>query len=123
MRPTFEPGRITIQGSTQTTPLAAMIAWVEANRESDVDKNRLCPPHSTPSRPEDWIRMLRENLRANERQGAEPDLLEWRSRSRLNLMRGADDHMDDPRVAAAMSRWATHHDAALANSERLLGCH
>jgi hypothetical protein len=123
MRPTFEPGRITIQGSTQTTPLAALIAWVEANRESDVDKNRLCPPHSTPSRPEDWIRMLRENLRANELLGAEPDLLEWRSRSRLNLMRGADDHMDDPRVAAAMSRWATHHDAALANSERLPGCH
>lgn len=121
MRPTFEPGRITIQGSTQTTPLAAMVAWVEANRGSDVDKNRLCPPNVTPTRPEDWIRMLCESLRAGEVQGSESDLLEWRSRSRLSLMRRPADHMGDPRVAAAMSRWASYRDAALVNAERLLG--
>jgi hypothetical protein len=49
--PIFQPGRIVLQQVRHLSPSfnAALIGFVEARRESDADKNRLCPPNPYPS--------------------------------------------------------------------------
>ena len=51
-RPMFEEGRITPQSLMGgfTTFNAAMVGFVEAVRDDDADKNRLCPPTAYPSK-------------------------------------------------------------------------
>ena len=58
--PIFQPGRIVIQQVRYNSPTfnAALIGFVEAQRDDDANKNRLCPPHPYPSTPEDWPRMM-----------------------------------------------------------------
>jgi hypothetical protein len=51
--------------------------------------------------------------------GADPDLAAWNEACRLNPSRGATDHLDDPRVAAAFAAMGTHIGAAMKNLERL----
>jgi hypothetical protein len=50
----------------------------------------------------------------------EPDLGPWLAACRLSTTRGMNDHMDDPRMQAALGRWFEHFEAALANAARLL---
>ncbi len=52
----FGDGRIVLQQVRQNSPTfnAALIAFVEAHRDEDADKNRLCPPNPYPSSIEDW---------------------------------------------------------------------
>jgi hypothetical protein len=43
---------------------AALIAFVEAHRDEDQDRNRLCPPNPYPSSIEDWPGMMSRTWRA-----------------------------------------------------------
>jgi hypothetical protein len=88
-RPIFEPRRITLQSLVGgfTTFNAALIGFVEATRDDDTEKNRLCPPTSQPSRPIDWIRGYEGVLRSFAAHSLEPDLTAWSDRSRLSLTR------------------------------------
>ena len=106
----FEPGRIVLQQVRYLSPAfnAALIGFVEAHRDDDTDKNRLCPPHAYPSSPEDWPRMMRGTWTAEGRWLREPDLSAWIAESRLNLMRGLPDHASEPSVQAAVKRYLTH---------------
>ncbi len=56
--PIFQPGRIVLQQVRHLSPCfnAALIGFVEAHRDDDADKNRLCPPNPYPSSIEDWPR-------------------------------------------------------------------
>ena len=47
--PIFEPGRIVLQQVRHLSPTfnAALVGFVEAQRDDDADKNRLCPPNHT----------------------------------------------------------------------------
>jgi hypothetical protein len=121
-RPIFEPVRITLQSMQGGfTPYnAALVGFVEATRDDDGDKNRLCPPIPQPSRATDWIRVLAGAFRATALHSADPDVGAWVGRSRLNLTRGVNDHLDDPRLLDALGRLASHMDAALSNADRLL---
>ena len=121
-RPIFEPGRITLQSLMGgfTTFNAALVGFVEAAKDDDSERNRLCPPTPQPSRPADWISAIRGVLHSMAAQMAEPDLTAWSERSRLNLTRGMADHMSDPGMQSAMARWATNMEPALTNAERLL---
>jgi hypothetical protein len=120
-RPIFEDGRITPQSLMGgfTTFNAALVGFVEAARDSDTDKNRLCPPTVYPTRSIDWIGVFAGGFRVITQMLEEPDLARWLASCRLNTMRGMNDHMDDPRVQAALGKWFEHMEPALANAERL----
>lgn len=121
-RPIFEGRRITLQSLTGgfTTYNAALIGQVEASRDDDVEKNRLCPPTAPPKTALDWVSFYRSVLHTTALHGAEPDLAAFGDEARLSLTRGLSTRLGDPRVAAAVERWATHAGDALSNADRLL---
>lgn len=106
----FQPGRIVLQQVRYLSPCfnAALIGFVEAHRDEDADKNRLCPPHAYPSRPEDWPQMMSCAWTAEGRWSREPDLSAWVAESRLNLLRGLLERAADPSVQVAINRFLTH---------------
>jgi hypothetical protein len=121
-RPIFERGRITIQSLIGgfTTFYAALVAFVEATRDDDGEKNRLCPPVPPINDVLDWIVVYRAVLRTSAMHAAEPDLAAWLERSRLNLTRGIPGRAADPRLRSALVRWQAHAEPALRNAETLL---
>jgi hypothetical protein len=121
-RPIFESGRITLQPvrAGNTTFNAALLGFVEAARGTDADKNRLCPPNPYPNTAGDWLPMTAITHRAALAWSAEPDLTAWLERSRLNVARGALDHVADPRMQSALARLAENLQPAVDNLERLL---
>src|SRR5262249_26115491 len=116
-RPIFVPGRITPQSlmGAFTTFNAALLGYIEAAREDDDEKNRLCRPTPYPSAPADWVSIYAGGFAAITRLLMEPDLAEWLGTCRLNTTRGLNDHLDDPRVQVALGRWFEHLEPALAN--------
>jgi hypothetical protein len=120
-RPIFEPGRITIQQvrTCQPTFNAAFIAFVEAARGNDADRNHLCPPNPYPNAATDWISGQIIAQRAQAAWSAAPDVTEWLDRSRLNAARGIAQHMSEPAMRAAMKRMMASTEPAVANLERL----
>ncbi len=121
-RPIFEPGLITLQSLVGgfTTHYAALAAYVEATRDDDTERNRLTPAVPQLTTPPDWVAMMRGMLRAAVLHAAEPDLAAWGEDSRLNLTCGLAQRLGDPRVAAAVARWADHGETALRNADFLL---
>jgi hypothetical protein len=119
--PIFQPGRIVIQPVRHLSPCfnAALIGFVEAHRDDDADKNRLCPPNPYASSIEDWPRMMSRTWRTEGRWLSEPDLAAWVAESRLNLLRALPDHAAEPSVQAAVTRYVTHVDAALERLKQL----
>ena len=121
-RPIFEAGRITIQYVTLgIVPWgAATLGAVEALRDDDADKNRLCPPIVLTGKVSDMIDVLYAGLNGVVARTAEPDLAAWNEACRLNPGRGAADHLDDPRVPAAFASLGANIGPALSNLERLV---
>ena len=121
--PIFQPGRIVLQQVRHLSPSfnAALIGFVEARRQSDADKNRLCPPSPYPSSIEDWPRMMSRTWRTEARWLSEPDVLAWVAASRLNLMRALPDHSAEPLVQAAGKRYLTYVKAAVERLAQLDG--
>ncbi len=120
-RPIFEPGRITLQQVRTCQPCfnAAVVAFVEASRDDDAEKNRLCPPNPYPDAAVDWIPGTRIAQEAQRMWLGEGDLAAWMDRSRLNAARGVGEHIADPGMQAALTRWTASLEPALANLERL----
>jgi hypothetical protein len=119
--PIFQPGRIVLQQVRHLSPSfnAALVGFVEAHRDDDVDKNRLCPPNRYPSSIEDWPRMMSRSWRTEGRWLSEPDVSAWVAESRLNLLRALPDHTADPSVQAAIKRYLTHVGAAIDRLKQL----
>ena len=119
--PIFQPGRIVLQQVRHLSPSfnAALIGFVEAHRDDDADKNRLCPPNPYPSSIEDWPRMMSRTWRTEARWSSEPDVSAWVAKSRLNLLRGLPDHAAEPFVRAAVKRYLTHVGAAIERLKEL----
>jgi hypothetical protein len=114
--PIFQPGHIVIQQIRHLSPSfnAALIGFVEAHRDDDADKNRLCPPNPYASSIEDWPRMMNRTWRTEARCFNEPDVTTWVAKSRLNLLRALPGHASEPSVQAAVKRYLTHVAAARA---------
>ena len=114
----FQPGRIVLQQVRHLSPAfnAALAGFVEASRDDDVDKNRLCPPNPYPGTIGDWPGMMSRSWRTEGRWLSEPDVSAWVAASRLNLLRALPDHAARPSVQPAVNRFLTHVNAA---TERL----
>ena len=120
-RPIFEPQRITVQLVTiGFTPWsAATIGVVEASRDDNAEKNRLCPPLTFSGRISDVLALSYVGMTGLALRAAEPDLQAWNEASRLNPVGGALNRMDDPRVLSAMVSLAEHYEPAMSNLARL----
>ncbi len=119
--PIFQPARIVLQQVRHLSPCfnAALVGFVEAHRDDDADKNRLCPPNPYASSAEDWPRMMSRTWRTEGRWLGEPDLSAWVARSRLNLLRALPDHAGEPSVQTAVKRYLTHVSAAVERLQQL----
>jgi hypothetical protein len=119
-----DPDRITIQWiQAGIAPFsAALIGFVEANREDDTEKNRLCPARGF-SRRADVVNYAAGWL--NTQRGfllwlAEPDLADWLSTCRLSPWGNAAPYLAEPATAEAFGRLAGAQAPAVENLQRLL---
>lgn len=121
--PIFQSGRIVLQQVRHLSPCfnAALVGFVEAHRDDDVEKNRLCPPNPYASSIADWPRMMSRTWRTEGRWLSEPDLSAWIAESRLNLLRALPDHAAEPYVQGAVKRYLTHVGAAIERLKQLDG--
>jgi hypothetical protein len=87
--PIWQPDVITVQPVRAGFPCfgAALAGYVEATRDDDAEKNRLCPPSSYGNSLTDWARMNVLGSRATASFGAEPDIKAWADRVALNVAR------------------------------------
>ena len=120
-RPIFEPGRITPQMVRWCQPTfnAALIGYVEASRDDDAEKNWLCPPNPYPTAATDWIATNAISQRAGMRWMEHPDLSEWLDRSRLNAAKGISEHLGDPEMVAAVTRYMEFSESSVTNLDRI----
>lgn len=117
----FEPGRIVLQQVRHLSPCfnAALVAFVEAHRDEDREKNRLCRPNPYPSTINDWPGMVSRTWKTEGRWSSESDVSDWVAGSRLNLVRAVADHAAEPPVQAAIKRYLTNVTAAVEQLEQL----
>ncbi len=108
--PVFGPDRIVLQMVRHASPPfnAALLAFIEAHRETDEDKNRLARPNPHPSRLEDWGPMMRRTWQTELAWSKESDVSAWIAASRLNLLRAMPEHLHEPRAQDAINRYLTH---------------
>jgi len=96
---------ITLQ-SVATGPLfgAALAGYVEATREDDTEKNRLCPPQAFPNTPADWPRMIIQGAQGSQALATEPDVKRWAHATSLYRSRIPAEQTSDPDVVDAIAR-------------------
>jgi hypothetical protein len=118
LEPIFAADRITIQAVRPCSPVfnAALIGYIEATRDDIDEQNRLCPTVQTPSTPTSWLLNLAAMARLPQL-WQDPDLVAWLEGSRLNVVRGIGDHLDDPRIQRAAERNRRNRAAAAAKLE------
>jgi hypothetical protein len=121
-RAIFDPNRITLQAVRTCFPTfnAALIAFVESARDNDVEKNRLCPPNPYPNTAVDWIATTSISQRVQTTWSREPDLVAWMARSRLDVARGINDHLTEPRMQSALTRYVANNEQAIDKLESFL---
>ena len=92
---------------------AALVGFVEASRDDDADKNRLCPPNPYPSTIEDWPRMMSRTWRTEGAmvERASTSRRGWPPRKLTNLLQALPDHAAEPSVQSAVKRFLTHVNA------------
>lgn len=119
--PLWSPDRIRLQTIRAGFPCfcAALAGYVEATRDDDRERNRLCPPNLFPDRPADWARMQVRGTIAARRYGAEPDIATWANGCALNPGRVQPAQREAPAVRAATERVAEHADPGLARLAEL----
>lgn len=120
-KPIFGDGRIVLQPVRHNSPTfnSALLGFVEAHRDDDADKNRLCPPNPYASTTADWPRMISRTWKTERSWASEPDLAAWVTESRLNLLGALPDHLGEAPVQAAAERYLTNVDSAIEGLERI----
>ncbi len=110
----FSSNRITLQNLRHSSPTfnAALIAWVEANRNGS-DQNRLTPPNRYVSQATDFAGVHCRTWSTEAVWQQDPELSSWIGNSRLNLLRGLRDHLHEPTAKAAAERYLATVGAAV----------
>ncbi|MEV4644341.1 NAD(P)-binding protein [Saccharopolyspora sp. NPDC049357] len=105
-RPVFEPNRVTLQYVTPGYACwsAATLAYVEATRDRDDEKNYLSLPVVYTGHVDDLLTFTGAYLHSAARRQAHPDIAAWSSSTRLNPARGLDERRHQPQVLAELAR-------------------
>lgn len=121
--PIWGPDRIRLQTTRAGFPCfcAALAGYVEATRDDDLERNRLCPPNTLPDTPSNWAEMQLRGTLATRAYGAEPDIASWANRCALNPARLDPSRAGDAEVAAAAARLAAVSKQGLARMAELAG--
>src|SRR4051794_1178362 len=121
--PVWGPSAITLQPIRAGFPCfgAAVVGYVEATRDDDAEKNRLCPPSPYGNTLADWARMNVLGTRALMSFGAEPDIKAWADGVALNPARVPPERSGDAAVQDALRRLAENLPAGLARLAELTG--
>jgi hypothetical protein len=98
---------------------AALCGYVEATRDDDRERNRLCPPNTLPDTPRSWAHMQLLGGLATRAYGAEPDIADWANGCALNPARIEASRRDEPAVRKAAARVAAHAATGLARLAEL----
>jgi hypothetical protein len=108
--PVFQSGRIVLQEVRHNSPCfnAAMIAFLEAHRDDDAERNRLSPPNPYANSTWDWPGQNRRTWIVEQLWLGEPDIAAWIVASRLNLLRGLSERAGEPQVQSAVQRFVTN---------------
>jgi hypothetical protein len=108
--PVWRPTSITLQPIRAGFPCfgAALIGYVEATREDDEEKNRLCPPSSYGNSMAEWATMTVLGTRAAMSFGSQPDIRDWADQVALNPARVPPEHRGSAAVGDALDRLQTH---------------
>jgi hypothetical protein len=119
--PIWRPEAITPQPIRAGFPCfgAALAGYVEATREDDDEKNRLCPPSSFGNTLADWARMNILGTRNSMSFGSEPDIKAWSDRVALNPARIPPEHSGSAELDDAIGRLQTHVGPGLARLAQL----
>jgi NAD(P)-binding Rossmann-like domain len=106
--PLWQPDKIRLQLIRAGFPCfcAALAGFVEATRDDDRERNRLCPPNSYSDTPATWAQMHARGALATRTYGAEPDIDAWANGCALNPARIQPAQRADPDVQAAAARLA-----------------
>jgi hypothetical protein len=114
--PLWRPDKIRLQTSRAGFPCfnAALAGYVEATRDDDRERNRLCPPNTLPDSLASWARMQVRGTIAARTYGAEPDIATWANGCALNPARIEPSQRDEPAVQAAAARLANAAERGLA---------
>lgn len=99
---------------------AALIGYVEATRDDDDEKNRLCPPSQYGNSMAEWARMNVLGTRAAMSFSAEPDIKEWSNQVALNPARIPPGHPESAALDDVRERLATHTRPGLARLAELM---
>lgn len=100
---------------------AALAGFVEATRDDDRERNRLCPPNTLPDDPRGWVRMQVRGVLAARSFGGESDVASWADSCALNPARIEPHRRDLPEVQTAGARVANVMEAGLARMTELAG--
>ncbi|QBX56272.1 NAD(P)/FAD-dependent oxidoreductase [Nocardioides seonyuensis] len=121
--PLWGPDAITLQPIRTGFPCfgAALAGYVEATRDDDATKNRLCPPTPLPDTPASWVAATVLGARATMSFGAEPDIKAWADTVALNPSRIPAGHPGGPALDAAVSRLGASAPKGLARLAELAG--
>lgn len=123
MSPIWAAEAITLQPIRAGFPCfgAALAGYVEATRDHDQDKNRLCPPSPFSNTPADWARMQVLGTRASMSFGAQADIRAWTDQVALNPAGIAPELEADPALVQAVDRFRTLVGPGLARMAELAG--
>jgi hypothetical protein len=121
-RPVFADDQITLQQVRACQPVfsAALTGYVEATRDEEADKNRICPANPYPSAAKDWIPVTRTAQQAEIVWATDPELSSWMQSSRLNATSSVRDHQDDPQLKSALNRIYANIGPAIARLQQLM---
>jgi hypothetical protein len=121
--PLWGPDKIRLQTIRVGFPCfcAALAGFVEATRDDDRERNRLCPPNTLPDTPADWAQMQVRGTLAARAYGAEPDIAAWANGCALNPARIEPSRRDEPAVQTAAARLADVAEQGLAGMADLAG--
>ena len=110
LKPIWTPEAITPQPVRVGFPCfgAALAGYVEATRDDDAEKNRVCRPSPYSNTPADWATMQTIGGDASLAMAKEADLRTWSNATSLNPARIPKDRLDDPAVLAATARLKEH---------------
>jgi hypothetical protein len=113
--PIWSPDRIRLFTIRAGFPCfnAALAGYVEATRDDDRERNRLCPPNTLPDTPASWATMQLRGTLATRVFGAEPDIAAWANGCALNPAKVEPSQREDPAVRAASGRLADQVEAGL----------
>jgi hypothetical protein len=115
MVPLWQPDKIRLQTIRVGFPCfcAALAGFVEATRDDDRERNRLCPPNIFPDDPATWAQMQVRGTLAGRAYGAEPDIDAWANRCALNPSRIDPYQLELPAVQESLATLSAVADRGL----------